>query len=149
MPSGASARASWALVCAGTTVMRQPLSARSRRMLRLMQKSYATTCRRCGVDLCGFQVLRGGAGVADVRAGERDDLTGVGRIGENFLVTGEGGIENNFACGVALRSDRLAAEDRPIGQREHRRSAHVINSPRRRYTKREEFSANILPPCLD
>jgi len=84
-----------------------------------------------------------------VRAGERDELTGVRGVGENFLVTGEGGIENDFACAVALGSDRLAAKDRSIGQREHRRYAHVINSPRRRYTKREEFSANILPPCLD
>src|ERR1044071_6042004 len=35
-----------ALVCAGTTVMRQPRSASMRRMLRLTPKSYATTCRR-------------------------------------------------------------------------------------------------------
>src|SRR5436305_597837 len=120
MPSGASARASWALVCAGTTVMRQPLSARTRRMLRLMPKSYATTCRRCGE-----------------------------RIGVNVLVTDEDVIENNFSCVVALRSDRLGSDDRLIGQREHRRSDNVINTHRRRYTNREEFSANILPPGLD
>src|SRR5262249_23542663 len=94
----------------------------------------------CRIHLRGLEVLGCGAGVADVRAGERDDLPRVGRVGENLFVSGEGGVENDFACGVALRSDRLAAEDRSIGQREHRRYAHVINSPSLTYTKREEFS---------
>jgi carbamoyl-phosphate synthase small subunit len=41
--SGCRLSASAALVCAGTTVMRQPKSESRRRMFRLMPKSYATT----------------------------------------------------------------------------------------------------------
>src|SRR5207302_1027294 len=46
-----------------------------------------------GIDLRGFEVFGCGARVADVRAGQCDDLTGVGRIGENFLVARQRGIE--------------------------------------------------------
>ena len=73
-----------------------------------------------GVDLRGLQVLGRGAGVADVRIGQRDDLARVGRVGEDFLVAGDGGIENDFACGVAGGANRLAAEDGPVRQRQHR-----------------------------
>jgi len=82
-----------------------------------------------GIHLRGLQILWRRAGVADVRHGERDDLSRVRRVSENFLIAREGGVENDFACGVALGSDRLAAEDRSVGQREHRRYAHVITSP--------------------
>ena len=58
-----------------------------------------------GVNLRGLQILGRGAGVADVRIGERDDLAGVGRIGENFLIARQCGIENDFAGGVAFSSD--------------------------------------------
>ena len=77
-----------------------------------------------GIDLRGFQILGRGAGIADVRIGERDDLAGVGGIGEDFLVSGQRGIENDFASGVALGSDGLAAEDGTVRQRQHRRYAH-------------------------
>jgi hypothetical protein len=33
-----------------------------------------------------------------VRIGQADDLASVARIGENFLITGEAGIENDFAA---------------------------------------------------
>ncbi len=58
-----------------------------------------------GVDLGRLEILGRGAGVTDVRTGQCNDLTGIGRVGENFLVARQCGIENDFACGVALRSN--------------------------------------------
>ena len=81
------------------------------------------------IDLRRLEILGRRAGVADVGTGQRDDLSRVGRVGENFLITREGGVENDFACGVAFGSDRLSAEDRSVGQREHRRYAHALTSP--------------------
>ena len=39
----------------------------------------------------------GAAGVADVRIGQRDQLARVGRVGQDFLVAGHGGVEHHFA----------------------------------------------------
>src|SRR5580698_103277 len=47
--------------------------------------------------LHGFIIGIVGAVVADLRIGQDDNLAGVRRIGENFLIAGEGGIENNFS----------------------------------------------------
>jgi hypothetical protein len=45
-----------------------------------------------------------------VRISQADDLAGVAWVGENFLITGEAGIENDFAaaardgtCGSAVK----------------------------------------------
>jgi hypothetical protein len=78
-----------------------------------------------GVGCGRFQILGRGAGVADVWIGERDDLSGIGRIGEDFLITGQRGIENDFASSVAFGADRLAAEDRSIFQSQDRGYRHA------------------------
>src|SRR5262249_7472686 len=91
------------------------------------------------------------AGVADVGYGERHDLPRVGRVGEDLLIARDGSVENDLARGIASGSDRLAAEDRAIRQRQHRGCTHVLCTPAEiyrparwcapaRYTKREEFS---------
>jgi hypothetical protein len=67
----------------------------------------------------GLHVERIGADVADVRIGERDDLPQVGRIGEDLLVAGEGGIEDDLSGGAARCADGGAAEGRAIREREH------------------------------
>ena len=53
----------------------------------------------------GLLVFRRGAGIADVWIGQRDDLSGVGRIGKNFLITRHRGIEDDFAGGISFCSD--------------------------------------------
>ena len=68
-------------------------------------------------------VLGVDADVADVRIGERDDLAGVRRIGEDLLVAGHRGVEHDLADGLAERADRAAAEHRAVGEREDRRRA--------------------------
>src|ERR1700712_2430215 len=56
-----------------------------------------------------------------MRIGKRYDLSSVGGIGEDFLIAGQRGIENDFTGGIARCADRLAAEDRTVRQRQHRR----------------------------
>jgi hypothetical protein len=60
-----------------------------------------------------------------VRIREADDLSGIAGIGENFLVTGEAGIENDFSAAARNRAGRAAVKDAPVFQREDRRS--VLN----------------------
>jgi hypothetical protein len=46
-------------------------------------------------------------------------LSGVAGIGENFLISGEAGIENNFAAAARDRARRAAIKDAPVLQREN------------------------------
>jgi hypothetical protein len=52
-------------------------------------------------------------------------LPGVAGIGENFLVTSEAGIENDFAAAARNGAGRAAIKDAPVFQREDRGS--VVN----------------------
>ena len=70
------------------------------------------------MDLAGFDVFRVDAVVADVRIGERDDLLAVARVGEDFLVAGDRGVEHHFADGGAGGSDRVADKDRAVCERQ-------------------------------
>ena len=58
-----------------------------------------------------------GAVVADLGVGENDDLTGIGRIGGDFLITGKRSIENDFALAFARSAIALATEDAPVFER--------------------------------
>jgi hypothetical protein len=60
-----------------------------------------------------------------VRIGETDDLSGIAGVSENFLVTGEAGIENDFAAAARNRARRAAIKNAPVFQREDRGS--VLN----------------------
>ncbi len=73
----------------------------------------------------GFLIFEVGADVSDVRVGQTNDLPGIAGVGENFLVTGEAGIENDFAAAAGNRPRRAAVKDAPVFQREYRGS--VLN----------------------
>ena len=60
-----------------------------------------------------------------MRIGQADDLPGITGIGENFLVTGEAGIENNFSAAARDRARGAAIKYAPVFQRENRGS--VLN----------------------
>ena len=49
-------------------------------------------------------VAGGHAVVADLGRRHRDDLTGVGRVGQHFLVAGHAGVEDHFAVRLAGRA---------------------------------------------
>jgi hypothetical protein len=57
--------------------------------------------------------------IADMRIGQGNDLATIGRIGEDFLVTGHGGIEHHLATGNAICADGLALENRSVGEGEN------------------------------
>ena len=63
-----------------------------------------------GVHSARFQVLGGGAGVADVWIGEGDDLPAIRRVGEYLLIPRHRCIENYFPCRVAFCAYRDASE---------------------------------------
>jgi hypothetical protein len=61
-----------------------------------------------------FLVIEIGADVADVGIREANDLAGVAGIGENFLVTGEAGIENDFPAPARNRAGSTAVKNAAV-----------------------------------
>jgi len=55
-----------------------------------------------------------------VRVGQTDNLAGVARVGEDFLVSGEAGIENDFAAAARDGAGGAAVKEAPVFQREYR-----------------------------
>jgi hypothetical protein len=49
-----------------------------------------------------------------MRIGQADDLPGITRVRENFLITGETGIENDFAAAARNRAGSAAIKDAPV-----------------------------------
>ena len=72
--------------------------------------------------------------VADMREGERDDLTGVGRISQDFLIARHRGIEAHLTDRVPARPDAKAFEYRSIGKHEHGGRARFVPGLSRRET---------------
>ena len=60
-----------------------------------------------------------------MRIGEADNLARVTWIGENFLITGEASIENDFAAPARDGAGSAAVKEAPVFQRENGRS--VLN----------------------
>src|SRR6266853_9873 len=73
----------------------------------------------------GFLIFEVRADISDVRIGQTNDLPRLTWVRENFLVTGEAGIENDFTAAAHDRARRAAIKDAPVLQREYRRS--VLN----------------------
>ena len=71
-----------------------------------------------GVHFRGLDVFVIDADVADVRIGQRDDLAAVARVGEDFLVAGEGGVEHHLASGLAHGTNGDAFKHRTVSERE-------------------------------
>ena len=63
-----------------------------------------------------LDVLGVHAGVADVRVRQGDDLSLVGRVGQDFLIPAHGRVEDDFTQRAAGCADRTAAKDRSVGQ---------------------------------
>jgi len=53
-----------------------------------------------------------------VGIGQANNLPGIAGIGENFLVTGEAGIENDFAAAARYRARRAAIKYAPVLERQ-------------------------------
>ena len=68
--------------------------------------------------LGGFVVALIRAVVSDLRVGENHDLAGIRRIGEDFLIARDGGIEDHLARSFDGRTKTTALEDRTVFQGE-------------------------------
>ena len=67
----------------------------------------------------GFLIIDVGPDVSNVGIRQADDLAGVTRIGENFLISGEAGIENDFAAAPGNRSRCAALKYSPVFEGEN------------------------------
>jgi len=81
--------------------------------------------KRFDVRPRGFLVVEVSANVADVRIREADDLPCIAWIGENFLISGEAGIENDFAAAARDGAGSAAVKDAPVFEGE--RGGAVLN----------------------
>ena len=70
--------------------------------------------------LDGLDILVVDAVAADVRIGQRDDLAAVARVGEDFLVAGQRGVEHHLADGLAGGAHGMADEMRAVCKCEQR-----------------------------
>ena len=89
-----------------------PRAAGSRRARRSLRKfdaraRHVLDDQPGGEDLRRLDVFRVDAVVADVRIRQRDDLPAVARIGEDFLVAGQRGVEHHLADRLAGGADRM------------------------------------------
>ena len=74
---------------------------------------------RLDVRTRSFFIVRVGAHISDVGISHANNLSCVAWIGENFLVSGEAGIENDFASAAGLGSRAAAIENSPVLKRKH------------------------------
>ncbi len=58
---------------------------------------------------------------------EGDDLSGIGRVGQYFLIAGERGVEDDFGLNRAGRAQALAFDHGSIGEDEN--GGSLLNGP--------------------
>ena len=63
-----------------------------------------------------LDILVVGADIADMGEGEGDDLAGIGRVGQDFLIAGHGGVEADLAGGVADSADAVTLKARAVSE---------------------------------
>jgi hypothetical protein len=68
--------------------------------------------------LSRFDVFEVDTGVADHRIGHRHDLTGIGGVRKNFLITGHRGVEDDFPNGFAFESMTHATKNTSVFKKE-------------------------------
>jgi hypothetical protein len=78
--------------------------------------------QRLDVRTRGLFIFEIRSDIPDVRIGEADNLSGVTWVGENFLVTSEAGIENDFAATARDGTSGASVKQAPVFQREGRGS---------------------------
>jgi len=82
--------------------------------------------QRFDPGLCGFLVFQIRANISYVRISEADDLAGVAGIGENFLVAGEAGVENDFTPAARASARRASVKNSSVLERERRASSEGL-----------------------
>jgi hypothetical protein len=65
-----------------------------------------------------FFVIEIGSDVSNVRIRQANDLARIAGVGENFLITGEAGIENDFAAAARDGACRAPVKYAPVFESE-------------------------------
>ena len=73
----------------------------------------------------GFFIIGIDADIADMGIGQGDDLPGVGRVGQYFLVAGHGGIEYHLAAHLAVNTNSNTAEYTSVCKRQQGRFSQL------------------------
>ena len=60
------------------------------------------------------------ANISNVRVSEADNLTRIARVGENFLISCEAGVENDFPAPARDGAGGAAVKDAPVFERKSR-----------------------------
>ncbi len=74
-----------------------------------------------------FQIFQVDPIIADLGVGHRDDLAPVAGVGEDFLITGHGSVEANFAVDFAGCTETNAGINRAVFQGQLGSCAHVLH----------------------
>jgi hypothetical protein len=88
------------------------------------------------VSLRGLVIVAIRADISDVGICEANNLAGIAGISENFLVTSEAGIENDFAAAARASACRTAVKDSSVLERENRATCEGLRQcvlPRRSF----------------
>ena len=89
-----------------------------------------------------LDVLVIGADIADMREGEGDDLAGIGRVGEDFLVAGQRRVEADFGDRASGGAKAAPFDDRAVGQ--HQQGGRLFGGPG---GQRSSAMAALLSGC--
>jgi hypothetical protein len=81
-----------------------------------------TNNQRLNVWPRGLLIFEIRTNVSDVRIGEADNLPRITWVGENFLISGEAGIKNDFAAAARDGAGSASVKEAPVFQREGRGS---------------------------
>jgi len=81
------------------------------------QAGKLTHDERFNIRTRSFFIVLIRANISDVRVGEADNLSGIAWIGENFLISGEAGIENSFPAPASFCPRGAPNENSPVFQR--------------------------------
>src|SRR6516162_2855619 len=84
----------------------------------------------------GFDILLIRAHIANMGKGEGDDLSGIGRVGQDLLISGDGGVEADFTRRRPDRAEATAPKQGAIGEDER---SVAVGWSRRRVAHRREI----------
>jgi hypothetical protein len=73
--------------------------------------------KRFNIRTRRFFVVRIRANISDVRVGKADNLSGITRVGEDFLISGEARIENGFPAAAGFCTRGASYKNSPVFQR--------------------------------
>ena len=86
----------------------------SRSLKKCKGHGHITDDQSARVDGGRFHILWVDPDIANVRIGERYQLARIGWIRQDFLVTGHRGIEDDFADGKSVRTNRAPEKSRAV-----------------------------------